>query len=387
MTAEFRAALEELGRINGDISPRLIARLSSGDPEDVAWFRDHFGDLDAAVRAATLAAMVESAETDYELDYGELYRVALEDNSPDVRRRAVEGLWEDERLDLIRRLLALLENDASDEVRAAAATSLGRFVYMAECDLVDGDRAMRLRAALLRAVAEQSLDVARRALESLAYINDESVTRLIYQAYAHDHPLMRQSAVFAMGRSADRFWSETVLAELHSDDAAMRFEAARAAGELRLPRALPVLARLVARDRDAEVQSMAIWALGEIGGRRAREILERLAEGDDEAQSVAAHEALEAMDLGSPEFDMFIFEPEEGAEYVPAHIHSGDASGDAPDPDEDESLEEHEEEDLEDDSLPGYRREFERYTDEDDDSDEDDDENDDDWIDEFLELT
>ena len=132
---------------------------------------------------------------------------------------------------------------------------------------------------------------------------------------------------------------------------------------------------------------MAIWALGEIGGRRAREILERLAEGDDEAQSVAAHEALEAMDLGSPEFDMFIFEPEEGAEYVPAHIHSGDASGDAPDPDEDESLEEHEEEDLEDDSLPGYRREFERYTDEDDDSDEDDDENDDDWIDEFLELT
>lgn len=376
MTEEFQAALEELASLKGEVGPGLIVRISGAGPEDIAWFRERFPRVPDAQRTALLAGMVESAEADFELQFTELYRVALDDVLPEVRRLAIEGLWEDERLDLIRILIALLESDPSDMVRAAAASSLGRYIYMAECDELDSTRGARVREALEHAHASQSLEVARRALESLAFINADAITRLIDAAYAHADPLMRQSAVFAMGRSADRFWSETVLAELHSDEAAMRFEAARASGEIRLTRAVPMLARLISGDRDAEVQAMAVWAMGEIGGKRARQLLERLVEGEDEALSLAAEEALEGLGFANPEFDMFIFEPEDEEGVLSAH--HGHAHDELDLDDGDEELE------AEDDgSLTDYRRLFERYVDEDDDSDDDDD--DDDWLDDFLE--
>ncbi|MFO7695974.1 MAG: HEAT repeat domain-containing protein [Anaerolineae bacterium] len=379
MTAEFLSAFEELKALKGSVGRLLVERFSRVGPEDVALFRERFPLLDDEHRVALIASMAESAEVDYELDYMALLRIALGDPLPAVRRMAIEGLWEDERLDLLRRLIVLLETDPSDEVRAAAATSLGRFVYLAECDDLDTGRGEQVRSALEQAVAGQSLHVARRALESLAFINDETITRMIDEAYASDHPLMRQSALFAMGRSADRFWAETVLAELHSDDPAMRFEAARASGEMHLTRALSLLARLISGDPDAEVQMMAIWAMGEIGGKRARQLLERLAEGEDEAQSAAAEEALERMNLASPEFDMFVFEPEDGASASHGrHAHAEDLIADEEDADEEAG-------ELEDDTLPDYRRQFELYTDEDDDSD--DDEEEDEWPDEFFELT
>ncbi|MHB1317517.1 MAG: HEAT repeat domain-containing protein [Anaerolineae bacterium] len=379
MTEEFRAALEDLESLDGPVGRLLVERFSGVGPEDAALFRDRFPRLSDERRLALLSSMVESAEADYELSYMALLRIALEDPLPAVRRMAIEGLWEDERLDLLRRLLSLLEADPSDEVRAAAASSLGRFVYMAECEDLPSARGEQVREALERAVAGQSVEVARRALESLAYINDETITRLIDEAYAGSQPLMRQSAVFAMGRSADRFWAETVLGELHSDDPAMRFEAARAAGEMRLTRALPLLARLIAGDRDAEVQAMAIWAMGEIGGKRARQLLERLAEGEDEAQSAAAEEALERMKLASPEFDLFVFEPEDQAGATHAHHAHADTLLAEETEDDDEAGE------SESEASPAYRREFELYTDEDDDSEDADDE--DEWPDEFIELT
>lgn len=375
MTEEFKTALQELASLSGEVGRALIVRFSGAGPDDIALFREGFPRVSDAVRRAALASMVECAETDFELDFRGLYRVALDDVLPEVRRLAIEGLWEDERLDLMRRLITLLESDPSDMVRAAAATSLGRYIYMAECDDLDRARGDCVREALERAHASQSLEVSRRALESLAFISEEPITRLIDAAYAHSDPLMRQSALFAMGRSADRFWSETVLAELHSDEAAMRYEAARASGEMRLTRALPVLARLILGDRDVEVQAMAVWAMGEIGGKRARQLLERLVEGEDEALSLAAQEALDGLGFANPDFDMFIFEAEDEESVLqghPGHTHDELDVEDADD-----------EPDAEDDGvLTEYRRLFERYMDEDDDSDDADEG---DWLDDFIE--
>jgi len=381
MNATFRAAVAELESLQGPVSRLLVERLSSADAEDVAWFRERFFTLGDGIRYAAISSMVESAEADFELDYRELFRVALDDVLPTIRRLAIEGLWEDERLDLLRRFLALLENDPAEEVRAAAASSLGRYVYMAECEELDQLRAVQVRQALEQAVAEGPLEVARRALESLAFVNDDRVTRLIDAAYADPRPLMRQSALFAMGRNADRFWAETVLAELHSEDPAMRYEAARASGELQLSRAVPALGRLISDDRDVEVQGMAIWALGEIGGKRAREILERLVESDNEAWSAAAEDALEAMQLADGEFDMFVFETDDEESLLrrSQEPHEADQLR------EGETVGE-EEEEGEDETPAHYRKDFERYLDEDESSD-DRDMDDEEWPDEFLERT
>jgi HEAT repeat protein len=122
---------------------------------------------------------------------------------------------------------------------------------------------------------------------------------------------MRVSAVFAMGSSADEQWIDTVISELEAQSPAMRYEAARAAGELEARNAVPTLARLL-DDPDTEVQGMAVWALGQIGGGRAKKLLNEIASGDDGSLAEAAVEALEEMTwMHDSERDMplFVFDP------------------------------------------------------------------------------
>ncbi|MGI6368642.1 MAG: HEAT repeat domain-containing protein [Anaerolineae bacterium] len=364
MSQDFDQALAQLTTHQGPVDRALVQRFSGAEARDVASFRAKFSTLADTVRTALLASMVEYAESDFELDFGRLYRIALDDALPAVRRMAIEGLWEDERPDLMRRLLSLLAEDPADEVRAAAAASLGRFIYLAECDELEIVPRQVLREALELAHGDASIEVARRALESLAYISEPHIIRLIDAAYSHADPLMRQSALFAMGRSTDRFWAETVLAELHNESPAMRYEAARACGELRLERALPLLARMLS-DRDAEVQSMAVWALGEIGGKRAQQLLEGLADGEDEALSAAAQAALDSLSFASGPMDLLVFDDNSQE----AHGGHDWPVTEDDDSDGDEDWEHHDEREHSPE-LEDYRRLFERYLDEDDDSDD-----------------
>jgi HEAT repeat protein len=107
---------------------------------------------------------------------------------------------------------------------------------------------------------------------------------------------MRISAVFGMGRSADMRWANIVIAELFSVNPEMRYEAARACGELQLREAVPELEEL-ADDIDREVQEAALWALGQIGGDEARKILNRYCLAGDEATRAAAAAALDELDF------------------------------------------------------------------------------------------
>ncbi len=190
--------------------------------------------------------------------------------------------------------------------------SLGRFVFLAECDELDTPRMAKIRQALERAIEDPQEDseVIRRAIESISYINDERVRGIIDRAYEQGDSRMRESAVFAMGRSADLIWSETVLEELQDTSAAMRYEAARACGELQLKRAVGPLIRLV-QDPDREIQGMAIWSLGQIGGERARMALERFAESDDALLSTAALEALDELEFAVRPMDLLVHEADE----------------------------------------------------------------------------
>jgi hypothetical protein len=63
----------------------------------------------------------------------------------------------------------------------------------------------------------------------------------------------------------------------------MRYEAARASGELEIAEAVPQLGRL-SRENDREIQNVAIWSLGEIGGTQAMRLLSVLAEEAEEAE-------------------------------------------------------------------------------------------------------
>jgi HEAT repeat protein len=106
---------------------------------------------------------------------------------------------------------------------------------------------------------------------------------------------MQVSAIFAMGRSADKIWGPQVCAELRSLAPEIRFEAARAAGELELAEAVTDLVELT-QDIDPQVGEAAIWSLSQVGGDQARQALVELLEAED-ADEDFIQEALDNLDF------------------------------------------------------------------------------------------
>jgi hypothetical protein len=343
MPLDFEQALQNLHE-DLPLSADVLVSLSAPTREESERFASCFCAISDERRRELVASMVAHAESSFELDYRDLFRCCLSDTDAVVRRQAIEGLWEDERVELLRPLLALLTEDPDIAVRAAAATALGRFLCLAEFEFIHERYGQRIQEALARVIAsdQEHVEVVRRAVEAIAFVNDDAVRRIIGWAYDHDDPLMRISAVFAMGRSADQVWSETVLLELEDPSPAMRYEAARAAGELQLRRAVPRLSRM-ALGVDREVQGMAIWALGQIGGKSARDLLAYLVAGEDEVAAVAAEEALDEIDLAEGVLELMALDPQEIA-MIAVDLYDTD-----PDDDDIDYLEMLDESDIEED--------------------------------------
>ena len=308
----FEEALALVCDQSQPLSRPVIAFLSGAGRAEVSRFAECWRQMPPERHRELISTMVEMAEADFGMDFNAIFRWVLRSDDPRVRELAVEGLWEDEQPSLIEPLLRLMQQDPEPAVRARAASSLGRFALLAELGDIDESKTARLRDGLL-AVAhnrEENIEVRRRAIESVAYLSDAPVREIIDEAYAAADERMRISAVFAMGRTADDHWAEPVLRELHAPNPAMRYEAARAAGEIALRPAVGELIALLA-DPDSEVQQVAIWALGQIGGARARRALQACRASPDEATREAAEEALSELDFASAPLDMFYFDGEE----------------------------------------------------------------------------
>lgn len=276
---DFNTALEALkssGQSAADAS--IFYGLSMLEQDDLDRLRPVWEALPAAYRRRLMRALIEVSETNFELDYSVFARYGLEDSDPGVREAAVEVLWEDQSLDLMEDLISLAQHDDSREVRAAAASALGRFILAGELGDLPESETVKAQDAVIDTLTDstEDIDVRRRALESIANCGHEIVEEAIESAYNGDERRMQISAVFAMGRTCDDRWGDIVIHELDSADAEMRYEAARAAGELELQEAIPHLSRL-AFDDDVEIKDVAIWSLGEIGGREATRVLNLLA--------------------------------------------------------------------------------------------------------------
>ena len=298
--ASFSRSLEEIRSPAHNLARIDLAALSNLSRAQLAQFQAVWQDIPAERRQELAAALLELSEERFDLTFNDIFKWLLQDQDPRVRSLAVEGLWEDDDVRQITPLISLLRSDASAEVRAAAALSLGRFVLLGELEEIDRQAATRVEDALRQAYHhdEYDLTVQRRLLESLAYSGQEDVEETILEAYQSGDPAMQISAVFAMGRNASKRWRPIVLAELSSSDDAIRFEAVRASGELDLKAAVPALIALLG-ESDIDLRDSAIWALGQIGGQQARRALRACSKSDDEELREAALESLAELDLFS----------------------------------------------------------------------------------------
>jgi len=343
-TINFTDTLEQL-RADHPISADAIYSLSDLVGENWEDFQVVWPNLPVERRRHVIDRLVDIAETNFELDFGPIVHLALADTDLEVRLRAIEGVLEESDLPTIRRLLTLAQEDVFSEVRAAAVKALGVFVLQGELGKLPERFSQELQDTLLALYnnLDEDLDVRRRALEAIANCGHASVPELIREAYYADELPMRVSAVFAMGRSCDERWQAVVLEELRSEYAEMRYEAARAAGELELSKALPALIELAYED-DREIQEVAIWALGEIGGQLARRALDQLAEHaeavNDDALLEAIQEAQSAASLAGegmlPLFDFGGYEDQDLDELDQIDLADLDALDEEEDEDEDD---------------------------------------------------
>ncbi len=248
-------------------------------------------------RRQIVRAMAQLSEDNPDLYFRDVLMVALADPDETVRLVAIEGLGDDESFDLLETLLGLAAGDPSSLVRSQAILALGRFVYLIETtDLLSNYRQRVLRLLLeTYGDAAAPLEVRRRALETVSFMCAlPEVEEAIQQAYAAPQREMRVSAIHAMGHNMAQRWRPFIERELASGDAEMRYEAACACGEMADPELLEQLMPLL-DDDDHEVAGAAIWALGEIGGARARRLLERCLQSEEEDIREAADEALHTL--------------------------------------------------------------------------------------------
>jgi HEAT repeat protein len=157
---------------------------------------------------------------------------------------------------------------------------------------------------------QEAPQVRRRAVESMAYTGTQDVPKIIQEAYEHQDQEMQISAVLAMGRSADARWADIVISELRNPNPKMRFEAIRACGELQLRDAAPAIIDLT-DDVDLGIKTIALWSLGQIGGRKARKTLERHVDSDNTAVREAAQAALNEFEFLYGDLTAFFGPPED----------------------------------------------------------------------------
>lgn len=276
------------------LSATLFYGLSDLSDADLQRVKPVWDDMSSVQRGKLIQQMVDTAETDFELNYHQIGIYALGDKIADIREKAIDLLWENETVAVMNRLIELAQWDEAESVRASATNALSRFVLKGELGELserDMNHVQDVVISILNNDGESTF-VRRRALEAISNSSHEIVDEVIQEAYYSTEPEMRVSAVFAMGRTCDMQWEDIILRELDSGNAAMQYEAAKASGELELTTAVPALIRLV-QDDDREIQETAIWALGEIGGNQAVQVLSELAEEAEEDEDEALLEAIE----------------------------------------------------------------------------------------------
>lgn len=278
----------------GVVRPADLIGLSDLTMADAESVRSEWIALPPATRLSALGEIADMVEDRVDHHFGRFLRVAVDDPDERVRQRAIAGLWEDDGDDLPGRLVAIMDTDDSQDVRAQAAQGLSRFAERAELGQLAPESAENVREHLF-AVAmddDESWHVRRRAVEAASsFGSDPRLPELVEQMFEEDELGLRATAVYAMGRSMDSRWLSAVINGFVDDDAEIRYEAARAGGLLADTAALPGLSEL-AQDEDLEVRLAAITSIGQIGGSAAVRILRRLVEGAPDTDEEAIDDAL-----------------------------------------------------------------------------------------------
>jgi HEAT repeat protein len=259
----------------------ILEGLSGLSPEQLARLKPIWDKLNASYRLLLMQMLIDASQHDTLLIYDDLGIMNLDAAEAEIRKTAIEMLVYTQSYSLMEKLLNMAQHDEGLEVRIEAVKELGRFVLLGEYEEIPENWAKKIQLVLLDIHKAQAndLNLRRFALESLANATSDEIISLIEAAYHSNHVLLQISAIVAMGNSCDLRWESSVLQELENTDTDFRREAVRAAGSIQSEEAVPRIIEILAEDDlDSDERDWIIWALGEIGGEKATDILDILHE-------------------------------------------------------------------------------------------------------------
>jgi HEAT repeat protein len=310
----FEDALAQLHDEESEMSREILAFFSDMTPSQLSTLQSDWGKLSPTRKQEFVSGLKRVLEFNTLLSFDSLARVLLKDDDAFVRTDAIRLLSEYEDEDIVPDFLALAQNDPAVVARAEAITALGAFILRGELDEIAEKRQQNIEDTLIALVsANEKTELRQRALESLGYSSRPEVAKLIREAWQRNLPMWQASAVFAMGRSCDQGWRDEVLQALLHENDVVRLSATKAAGELELGDARPLLLKMLEDERDEDVFRALIWSLSQIGGDDVREYLLSLLDqyDDDEVDAIEyIEEALANLDFTEDlqDFDFLSFD-------------------------------------------------------------------------------
>ncbi len=266
---------------------RLIARLSSRDPETRYQAAGCLGDAGNPAAVEPLAALLDDPEVGVRWKATEsLGRLgspavgplteSLKSENVDVRWMAAVALGDIGDPAAIRVLMGALD-DPDAYVRSRAALALGAIGEPAREEVVAG-------------LSDGNERVRRGAAVALGIIGGESSIAALVEALRDPDGEVRQRACTALGDIGEPAVPSLIEA-LGAENELFRRGAIAALGLIGKP-AVPALAMALRNGDNRRVPAGAVRALGEIGDRRSADILIRALEDEREEVREAAREAL-----------------------------------------------------------------------------------------------
>lgn len=318
---------------NNLFPPAYLRQFSDLEGADLESLRSVWAQVSPQRRVALMEDLENLNDSDLVMLFDEVAKLALSDSDPRVRVIALRMLWENGTPELAATLLTMLREDPASDVRAAAASTLGSFVYLGELEEIPEQLHHRIEDALLAVLGGQDETlVRRRALEALGFSGRGEVEQQIRKAFESEDTDWQASALFAMGRSANNAWAAPVIRSLRSTKMNILLEAVRAAGELELQDARQPLLRIATEEmQDGDLRDAAFWSLSKIGGDEVREAIEqRMEETDDEEEVEYLEGVLDSLtfteDFGL--FDLFDMDAlGEESEFIEEDLEAQDRAG------------------------------------------------------------
>ena len=285
-----------------------LSELSSLSSDEVRDLVEAWEEWTEARLVNFLHRLVGLSEDNSLLEFDTVFKQALTIESAPGRKLALAGLAECDDRSLITPLLKLVKSDPANDVREEAALALARFAALAVAGKLPKRDVQKISESLeeILANARETDGVRRRALEASATLGASNVDVLIKAAFDSGDIEEVKSALYSMGLSSNQDWLPQVLEQITSTAPELRFEAARALGEIGEEAHVIQLADLL-EDADPVVAVAAIGSLARIGGEAAMKLIQEGTESEHTIVAEASQTAIREIKM-----ENILFEDEPG---------------------------------------------------------------------------